>query len=225
MPSAVRSAPRVELASRLNDGIARLGIDVSAEGRAQLLQYLHLLAKWNAVYNLTSVRDIHDMLAVHLLDALSIVPIVDELAPRSVVDVGSGAGIPAIPLAIARPVLKVRSVDAVAKKVGFQLQVKGELRLANLEPLHRRIEDLQPVPVPDLIVSRAYADLAKMLASVEHLVDEQCRILAMKGVRPEAELSAVPATWVVVATRTLDVPFLGAERCAVLIRRAGAVAS
>ena len=218
-PGASRPFDPETLAAGLADGIQELALELPAAAPGQLLQYLELLARWNAVYNLTSVREPRDMLSVHLLDSLSIVPLIDALAPASILDVGSGAGLPSIPLAVARPTIEVRSVDAVAKKIGFQWQVKAALSLKNLHPLHHRVETLAATPVSDVIVSRAFSDLSAMLASVESLAGASTTVVAMKGAEPATELAALPAGWRVEAIRQLDVPFLGARRCAVVLRR------
>ena len=221
-PSAARDhAAAQTLARRLDDGLAALGRAASAEQRQQLLDYLALLHRWNAVYNLTSVRDVLDMLSVHLLDSLAIVPLVERYAAGDVLDVGSGAGLPSIPLAIMNPVRVIHSVDAVAKKIGFQLQVKGALDLDNFFPTHARVEALTLAGAPGLIVSRAYADLSAMLCSIDSLADPQTVVLAMKGATPNEEIAAIPTGWQVRETIELDVPFLGAQRCAVILQRAG----
>jgi 16S rRNA (guanine527-N7)-methyltransferase len=207
------------LESRLKEGLALLGQPADQAQRAALLSYLDMLIKWNGVYNLTSVRDPADMLAVHLLDSLSVVPLIDRYAATSILDVGSGAGLPGIPLAIMRPALIIHSVDAVAKKIGFQLQVKATLKLSSFFPIHQRVEALTLSQSPDLIVSRAYAELAVMLKSFGHVSHQNTRVLAMKGARPDAEIAAVRAPWRVEDVVPIDVPFLGARRCAVLLQR------
>ena len=207
------------LNARLDEGLAALRIPATAAQKAGLMDFLALLAKWNRVYNLTSVREPRDMLSVHLLDSLSMLPLVDEHDDGALLDVGSGAGLPAIPLAIMRP-RPVWSVDAVAKKISFQLQAKGSLALTNLHPVHGRIEAVDIGAVPRLIVSRAFAEIARMLASVERLAGAGTTVIAMKGVVPQAELAALPATWTLTKIVPLDVPFLGAERCAVVLQRA-----
>jgi len=194
-------------------------IDATDAQVQALLDYLALLAKWSAVYNLTSVRDPRDMLAVHLLDALSILPLVDRHAHETLLDVGSGAGLPAIPLAIMRD-WSIWSVDAVAKKISFQVQVKGSLGLQGLHPLHARIEAVNIDRPLSVIVSRAFSDIPKMLASIDRLAGDATTVIAMKGVVPMAELAAVPPDWQVREVVTLEVPFLGAERCAIILQRA-----
>ncbi|MEO8937862.1 MAG: 16S rRNA (guanine(527)-N(7))-methyltransferase RsmG [Burkholderiaceae bacterium] len=193
---------------------------MASSQQARLLRFLELLGKWNGVYNLTAVRDPRDMLVVHLLDSLSVLALIDELRPEILVDVGSGAGLPAIPLAITRPEMEIHSIDAVNKKIGFQLQAKADLGLQQLHPLHVRIENfLLPHP-PSAIVSRAYSELAKMLDSIDHLADASTTVIAMKGVEPTAEIAGIPASWVVQEIRKLEVPLLGAQRCAVILKRA-----
>ncbi len=206
----------------LIDGLQHLGVAASSAQVDALLHFLDLLAKWGKVYNLTAVRNLQDMLVIHLLDSLAILDLVDRVAPTSIVDVGSGAGLPAIPLAILRPEVEIVSVDAVAKKIGFQLQAKAALGLARLRPVHGRVESLRLDRTPSLIVSRAYAPLAAMLASIDRLADRSTMIVAMKGARPDDEIAALSADWVVDDVIPLDVPFLGAARCAVLLRRATA---
>ncbi len=183
------------------------------------MDFLALLGKWNQVYNLTAIRDPRDMLVVHLLDSLSILHLVDAYARETVLDVGSGAGLPAIPLAIMRP-FSVWSVDAVAKKVSFQLQAKGALALTNLHPVHARIEAVNIERPVSVIVSRAFSEISKMLESVDRLADATTTIIAMKGIAPTVELAALPAGWQVREIVSLEVPFLGAERCAVVLQRA-----
>lgn len=207
------------LETRLAEGLEMLGLRANRSQRDALIAYLDLLVQWNGVYNLTSVRDPDDMLTVHVLDSLSILGLVDSLANQSILDIGSGAGLPGIPLAIMRPGLDLQSVDAVAKKVGFQLRVKTALKLANFTPHHRRVEALTFAEPPELLMSRAYAELPIMLASVEHVSTGATRVLAMKGARPTDEIAAVPAPWQVERVVPLEVPFLGAQRCAVLIKR------
>lgn len=197
-----------------------MDIRVVSSQQAQLLRFLELLGKWNGVYNLTAVRDPRDMLVVHLLDSLSVLALIDELKPQMLVDVGSGAGLPAIPLAIARPAIEIHSIDAVNKKIGFQLQAKADLGLQRLHPLHARIESFVLAHPPSVIVSRAYSELAKMLESIDHLADASTTVIAMKGVEPMAEIARIPAWWIVQEVRKLEVPLLGAQRCAVVLKRA-----
>ncbi len=212
-------AAAAAMGARLDAGLGLLDVRLAPAGRDKLLAYLALLTRWNAVYNLTSVRDPLDMIAVHLLDAMSILPSVLALGPRRIVDVGTGAGLPGVPLAIALPDVHVELVDAVAKKVSFLRQVASALPLSNIHPTHARIEALTLTEKPDLIVSRAFSDLSKITSSVDGLVDGSTNVLAMKGFVPHAEIAQIVAPWRVIEVRPLDVPLLGAERCAVLLRR------
>ncbi len=208
------------LSHKLQEGLESLGLSLAENQKELLIKYLALLVQWNATYNLTSVRDPTDMLTLHILDSLSIVDLVLGTEALDVLDVGTGAGLPGVPLAIALPRLSIRLVDAVAKKISFLQQVKTALQLPNIIPQHARIEALTLAEKPTVIVSRAYANLTKMILSVNHLADRSTTIIAMKGIIPSDELGALPAPWHVTDLRVLDVPFVDAHRCAVVLRRA-----
>src|ERR1700680_2738166 len=192
-----RDAGDSGLQALLNEGSEQLGIAVTDAQRQKLLDYVALLAKWNAVYNLTAIRDPRQMLIQHILDSLSIVPHLIGRGPSSVLDVGSGGGLPGIVLAVALPQWTVTVNDIVHKKTAFQAQAKAELGLANLSVVTGRVETLQPgaeVPAKfDVIVSRAFAELADFVTLARHLVAEQGAIWAMKGVRPDGEIERLPA--------------------------------
>jgi 16S rRNA (guanine527-N7)-methyltransferase len=192
-----------------------LGLDLSAAQCDALLRYAALLAKWNRTHNLTAIERDADVLTHHLLDSLSIAPVIDALGltpPVRLLDVGSGGGLPAVPLAIARPGLQVTAIDKVHKKDAFLTQAKVELRLDNFSAAAARVEAWQaPAPFA-LIVSRAFASLAEFVALTRHLLAPGGRWLAMKGQRPDAELAALPADIAVVEVRPLRVPGLGEER-------------
>ncbi|MFM0629397.1 16S rRNA (guanine(527)-N(7))-methyltransferase RsmG [Paraburkholderia xenovorans] len=200
----------------LADGVRELGLDLSGAQLDKLLDYVALLSKWNAVYNLTAIRDPRQMLIQHILDSLSIVPHLAPLGPSSVLDVGSGGGLPGIVLAIVLPEWTVTVNDIVHKKTAFQAQAKAELGLANLSVVTGRVESLQPgaeVPAKfDVIVSRAFAELADFVTLARHLVAEQGAIWAMKGVRPDGEIERLPAGAQVEQIIRLTVPSLDAER-------------
>jgi 16S rRNA (guanine527-N7)-methyltransferase len=209
-------ADRDALARMLEEGVQALGVELSAAQHEQLLDYVTLLAKWNAVYNLTAIRDPRQMLIQHILDSLSILPHLPARESAAVLDVGSGGGLPGIVLAIARPDWSVTLNDIVHKKTAFQSQAKAELGLTNLSVVTGRVESLRPgVEVPkkfDLIVSRAFAELADFVTLARHLVADGGAIWAMKGVRPDGEIERLPAGAQVVQTVHLDVPMLDAER-------------
>ena len=206
----------LSLAATLEKGVTELDIALSSSQIQRLLDYVALLGKWNSVYNLTAIRDPHQMLIQHILDSLAIVPAVNVRRPSTALDVGSGGGLPGIVLAIALPELHVTLNDIVHKKTAFQSQAKAQLGLNNLSVVTGRVESLRPgVEVPgkfDLIVSRAFAELSDFVTLARHLVADNGRILAMKGVRPEAEAARVPAGAKVLGIERLNVPMLDAER-------------
>jgi len=207
---------REALAALLKAGVHELALDLSDAQLDKLLDYVALLAKWNAVYNLTAIRDPRQMLIQHILDSLSIVPHLAGRGPSSVLDVGSGGGLPGIVLAIVLPDWTVTLNDIVHKKTAFQAQAKAELGLANLSVVTGRVETLKPgVEVPakfDVIVSRAFAELADFVTLARHLVAEQGAIWAMKGVRPDGEIERLPVGARAKQIIRLKVPSLDAER-------------
>lgn len=172
-------------AALLAAGIAKMGLDVSRETQDKLLQYLSLLNKWNKVYNLTAVRDPLEMVTLHLLDSLSVLPHIDS---KNLLDVGSGGGLPGIVLAICLPNLQVTTIDTVQKKAIFMRQVKGELGLSNLEVVHARVENYQPSEKFEAIISRAFSNVALLIKLTQHLLAENGKWLAMKGHVPHDEL-------------------------------------
>ncbi|MFL9868392.1 16S rRNA (guanine(527)-N(7))-methyltransferase RsmG [Paraburkholderia fungorum] len=204
------------LAPLLASGVRELGLDLSEAQLGKLLDYVALLSKWNAVYNLTAIRDPRQMLIQHILDSLSIVPHLATRGASSVLDVGSGGGLPGIVLAIVLPDWTVTVNDIVHKKTAFQAQAKAELALANLSVVTGRVETLQPgaeVPAKfDVIVSRAFAELADFVTLARHLVADEGAIWAMKGVRPDGEIERLPAGAHVEQIIRLNVPSLDAER-------------
>lgn len=206
----------------LREGLLALGLDLPSERQGLLLDYLALLKKWNKTYNLTAVRDEREMLPQHLLDSLSVLPFLQKsaLAGRQglcrLADVGSGAGLPGIPLAIAWPGLRVTLIDTVDKKTAFQRQAKIELGLANVEVVGGRVEAL-PAGGFDAVISRAFAELADFVNLAGHLAD---RLYAMKGQLPEDEIARLPAGWRVVEVLPLTVPGLDARRHLIVLEKA-----
>lgn len=206
-----------ELAAALRDGAAELDCPLTDGQTDALLAYLALLIKWNGVYNLTSVRDPAQMLTQHLLDSLSVVaPLRRRLGGRTarLLDVGSGAGLPGIVLAVMLPQLQVTCVDAVAKKAGFMRQCAAELALRHLQVHHARMEALE-APAFELITARAFSSLTDLVRlSRSHLANGGAW-LAMKGKYPDAEIAALPQDAKVFHVEPLRVPGLRAERCLV----------
>ena len=205
--------------SLLRAGAESLGLALSDVQVAALLGYGELIQKWNRVYNLTAVRSPDEILTHHLLDSLAAVPPLDRHTsePIRLLDVGAGAGLPGVVVAITRPQIQVECVDTVAKKAAFIQQVASELKLPNLRGIHARVEQL--AGPYDVICSRAFASLADFTAWSGQALAERGVWLAMKGKRPEAEIAALPASVEVFHVEQLTVPGLDAERCIVWMRK------
>lgn len=205
----------MSLQEKLAQGIAELGLEIDAATQQKLLDYLALLEKWNKVHNLTAVRDPQEMVTLHLLDSLSVLP---HIKSGRLLDVGSGAGLPGIPLALVRPDLQVTSMDSSHKKASFQRQAKAALGLANFQVVCGRVEEFRPEHKFDMVISRAFSDLAEFIRLTRHLCAEDGVWLAMKGVYPHEELAQVqgPSSEVV----PLRVPGLEAQRHLVFLKAA-----
>lgn len=201
----------------LTRGLAALGLELPATTRGKLLAFAALLGKWNKVYNLTALRSDEAVLSHHLLDSLVVLPHLKDVA--SLVDIGSGGGLPGIPLAIARPDLCVWLVESSQKKSAFQQQAKIELGLDNLHVHCGRIEQWQPEKKFDSAISRAFSDLADFVRLAEHVVGENGVLLAMKGVHPYDEIAHVPSGWQVMAVTPLTVPEVEGARHLVRLTR------
>ena len=189
----------------------------------KLMAYITLLLKWNATYNLTAIREPERMLTHHVLDALAILPHLPDVTARPdlrVLDVGSGGGVPAIPLAVARPGWRIVALDSSHKKGAFLQQAVNELPLPNVEVVIARVEDYVPAAPFDVVISRAFSDLATFVdTSARHLAPGG-QLNAMKGVFPDEEIALLPATVRVVAAPALKVPGLDAERHLIVMARA-----
>jgi 16S rRNA (guanine527-N7)-methyltransferase len=205
-------------AEELSQGALELGVELSAQQHEQLLAYLALLIKWNKAYNLTAVRDPNEMVSRHLLDSLSVVPFVSE-AGDNWLDVGSGGGMPGIPLAILFPERQFTLLDSNGKKTRFLTQVKLELKLANLQVIHSRVEAFTPAVPFSGICSRAFSSLEDFSNWTRHLGDGNTQWLAMKGVHPDDELQALPADFRLTATHVLKVPGCQGQRHLLILRR------
>lgn len=208
------------LAERVTRGTAQLGLALEPKQVKQLVDYLLLLVKWSAVYNLTAVRDPERMVTVHLLDSLAVVPVLRQLAPKRLLDVGSGAGLPGIPIAIAMPEVAVTLVEAVQKKVSFQTQVKGALGLS-ITPIHSRVEALTSAEGYDCITSRAFSSLVDLVRCSSHLLAPGGTLVALKAHAAHAEAQRLPGGFELEGVVPLSVPGLDAERCAVLVKASG----
>lgn len=197
----------MSLREKLEAGLQQLGIELSPEVVDKLLAYLALLVKWNKVHNLTAVRDPEDMVTLHLLDSLTVLP---HVPSGRLLDVGSGAGLPGIVLAICRPDLNVTTIDAVQKKASFMRQAKAELQINNLQVVAGRVEQLKPEQPFDTVISRAFSEIALFIKLTRHLIAEHGMWLAMKGQNPQEELEAV--TIKPARIEELKVPGLDARR-------------
>ncbi|WP_234083659.1 16S rRNA (guanine(527)-N(7))-methyltransferase RsmG [Azonexus sp. R2A61] len=197
----------------LASGLAALGLDLPDAAQQQLLAFRDLLLKWNKTYNLTALRDPEQAVSHHLLDSLAILPHVNDGA---LLDVGAGGGLPGIPLAIARPQLAVRMVDTVQKKATFLQQAAIQLGLKNVAVDHARVEELTGQYAQ--ISSRAFAELGLFVELTRHLLAPGGRWLAMKGVRPDDEIAALPADITVDRIVPLAVPGLDAERHLIILK-------
>ena len=209
--------PLQSLSPELESGLAALGLPEALAPR--LLEYLALLHRWNRAYNLTAIRDPREMLGKHLLDSLAMHPFV---AGESLADLGTGPGLPGIPLAIAKPELRVALVESNGKKARFLREAVRVLGLDNARVLESRAEAVEEPGAFQLLTARALDRLAGIIAVGGHLLSDDGRLLAMKGVRPDAEMAQLPAGWRVSAVHALRVPGLLAERHLIEITRSSA---
>lgn len=197
------------MAAQLREGSLALDIELDGQAQKQLLEYLALLIKWNAAYNLTAVRDPEKMVVRHLLDSLAIAK---HITGDRLIDVGTGAGLPGIPLAIMFPDREFHLLDSNGKKTRFLFQVKTTLGLDNVSVHQARVELYQDVTAFDVVLSRAFASLSDMVNGTRHLLRPGGSFLAMKGVFPEAELSALPVGCKVEEVHHIHVPALEEKR-------------
>lgn len=192
------------------------GHELSQNVQEHILEYLHLMREWNRVFNLTSIRDPKEMVMLHILDSLSIRP---YLHGNHLVDIGAGAGLPGIPLALTEPDKQFVLLDSNHKKTRFLSQVIFALKLKNVEVVHKRTEDYKSEQGFDSILSRAYASLKVMLETTEHLVSDHGQFLAMKGTFPEKEIADIPKNFELLAVHKLMIKGLDAERHLVCLRK------
>jgi 16S rRNA (guanine527-N7)-methyltransferase len=193
-----------------------LGVTLTGADAARLVELIDELARWNKLYNLTGITTQPQMITHHLLDSLAVNA---QLAGERVADVGTGAGFPGLPLAVANPQRHFTLIDSTAKKIRFVEHAAQLLELANVTALHTRAEQMLPEPPFDTVVARALAPLPRLLQTVAPLCGPRTRVVAMKGKWPEAELAALPSPWRVSGSRALTVPGLAAARCVIVLSR------
>lgn len=205
----------MNLSGMLYEGCKSLGVPLPDETREKLLGYIELIHKWNKVYNLTAIREPESMLTQHILDSLSVLP---HIHGKTLLDVGCGAGLPGIPLALARPELQVTMLDSNHKKTAFVQQAIIELGIGNAKVLCDRVEALEHENKFDVVISRAFSDLAEFVKLAGGLVAPGGRMVAMKGVYPHEELAQLPGKAEVEEVIPLTVPGLEANRHLVMIK-------
>ena len=193
-----------------------LGVTLTDADATRLIELINELARWNERYNLTGITTQPQMITHHLLDSLAVNA---ELAVERVADVGTGAGFPGLPLAVANPQRHFTLIDSTAKKLRFVAHAARLLQLTNVSVLHARVEKMRPEAPFDTVVARAFAPLPRLLQSVAPLCGPRTRVLAMKGKWPESELAALPASWRVSGSRALAVPGLTGARCVIVLSR------
>ena len=208
-------------AAQLRERAQQLGVELDDRQIDLLLRFAGLLERWSAVYNLSAIRGEDEILSGHVLDSLAAVaPLARWAAGRAllVLDVGSGAGLPGVVLAIARPDWSITTVDAVAKKAAFVRQVAATLELDNLEPVHGRVEALARDARFDVVISRAFASLGDFIGAARGRLRPGGAWVAMKGLRPDREIASLPGTATVFHVEPITVPGLQAARCLVWVR-------
>jgi len=216
LPKSSREVSVAQLDSALQKGLAAQGLQVEEAARAAMLQYIGLLQRWNKAYNLTSIKDPMQMLSYHLLDSLSISP---HLQGRSFIDVGTGAGLPGIPLAVTHPDKTFSLLDSNGKRIRFLFQIKTALQLNNVKEMQGRVEEYKPEKLYDGVISRAFASLTDMIEGSEHLLASGGSFYAMKGRYPDKELSELPKGYKVEQAIELDVPTLDQQRHLIIIKK------
>lgn len=206
----------MNLAQPLASGLSALGLDLNSAQQQKLLDYVALIAKWNKVYNLTAVREPEAMITQHLLDSLTVLPHLKQVT--RLIDIGTGAGLPGIPLAIARPELQITLLDSIHKKTTFLRQACLELGLTNAEVVCERVEHFQPKLGYEAVISRAFADLGEFARLTAHLLAKGGKLYAMKGIYPHEELGRLPQQFKLEEVIPLTVPGMDANRHLVILR-------
>jgi 16S rRNA (guanine527-N7)-methyltransferase len=205
-----------ELLAILQNSLEKCDLVVTPQQQQQLINYVLLMHKWNKTYNLTSVRDPRQMVIKHIIDSIVVAPFLESVC---YIDVGTGPGLPGIPLAIMCPNKQFVLLDSLGKRVRFMKQVAYELKISNIQPVQSRVEDFVPDVKIDGVLSRAFASLKDMLHWCQHLVDSDGVFLALKGQLPTSELDELPLGFILQDTIKLNVPGLDGERHIVKIKR------
>ena len=205
-----------ELLAYLKDCLKKSKLIVSEQQQQQLILYVLMMHKWNKTYNLTSVRDPHQMVIKHIIDSIVVAPFLDK---KQYIDVGTGPGLPGIPLAIMCPEKQFILLDSLGKRVRFMKQVAYELKINNIRPVQSRVEDFVADVEIDGVLSRAFASLKDMLHWCQHLVDSQGVFIALKGQLPADELDKLPLGFILQKTIKLDVPGLEGERHIIKVKK------
>jgi 16S rRNA (guanine527-N7)-methyltransferase len=200
-------------------GIKSLGLNCSSQQIEQLLAYLEMLQRWNKAYNLTAIREPIQMVRLHLLDSLAIHPYIQGV--KNIIDVGTGPGLPGIPLAILNPDIHFTLLDSNGKKTRFLFQAINDLSLANAREINHRVEKYQSEQSFDIVISRAFSSISDMLAQCNHLVSDSGCFLAMKGKKPDSELSQITKDYKVVDLSQINVPQVDSERHLIKIIKTG----
>lgn len=211
------ATPWRRAALRLEEGARALGLSLDTEVRVRLMTYLEIMGRWNRVFNLTAIRDPEEMVTRHILDSLAVVP---HLPAGTVLDVGSGAGLPGIPLALVFPERCVTLLDRSHKRIDFLTEVAARLALPNVALVCQRVEDHKPAAPYDVVIARAFASLHDIVTATDHLVAPHGVVVAMKGAFPTEELAAIAPPYRVAAVHALFVPGLAAKRHLVVLARA-----
>ena len=213
---SINSSLRVELKNRIIEASNKIGIVVSPEQNEQLIQYLELLIKWNKAYNLTAIRDPEEMFIKHIVDSLSIAPFIKG---ESILDVGTGPGLPGIPMAIMFPSKQFSLLDSNGKKTRFLIQAKMSLAIANIEVFNVRVENLSNDKLFDQIMSRAFTALDNMVSICKHLLTFDGEFLAMKGLIPKDEIAMIDKDYGIVGVTPLIVPGCLDQRHLITIKK------
>lgn len=207
---------RAQLQEELATGIKAIGLTIDATTQERLLDYLLQLHKWNQAFNLSGIKQLQDMLRLHLLDSLVLAPFIDG---ECIADVGTGAGLPGFPLALCYPDKRFLLIDSNSKKTRFIFQTAAILEVKNITAIHSRVEDYASQPQVDIVTSRAFASLKDFVVGCRHLVSGPGKFLAMKGLYPKSEVDELPSGFQVSAVHQVKVPGVAAERHILEIRR------